>query len=626
MDWNPNNANNLSKPKQPTRSRYRLRAGSERSLRSFTVVAHNHNPIIRIMILVSLIIMAGCTLELHRVQAEAEFAPLIATLADELNLTYPALRAQDPSQYAPIFYLQYEVRNRQVAFLDASFGSLTRDQLERKSYLDIDLRVGSPDLDNTHPLRDRGGRGGRGDRRDALEIPFDEDGPALKRVLRLATDQAYKAAQEKYQKVLADIAVKVEEEDRAPDFAPEPAHTYAEPIPRLESDFTEWRGKLETWSAQFNAHSHITSASIGFDAVIDSYYFVNSEGSKIQTVSRVYHLVINAEAVADDGMKLELSESFYAPDLQTLVSEQTVLTTIQELAVMLADLKTAPLAEPYIGPAILNGKSAGVFFHEIFGHRIEGFRQKYEHEGKTFAKKVGESILPDFLSVYDDPTLPKLGAIHLRGHYRYDNEGVPAQRVTVVDNGVLKDFLLSRSPLNDSERSNGHGRRSPGLEPIARQGNLIIEATKINSLMELRAMLIAECRRQNKPYGLWFQNIQGGFTQTRRSSTQGFKVIPLIVYRVYTDGRPDELVRGADIVGTPLTSFSKIIAAGNDPTVFNGTCGAESGWVPVSAVAPSILVSEIEIAKKAKAHDKPPLLPPPAPTTPPDTSIGEEVK
>jgi predicted Zn-dependent protease len=264
-----------------------------------------------------------------------------------------------------------------------------------------------------------------------------------------------------------------------------------------------------------------------------------------------------------------------------------------------------------VGPAIFSGRAAGVFFHEIFGHRVEGHRQKDESEGQTFTKSVGTKVLPDFLSVVFDPTRRKAAGIDLNGWYDYDDEGVKARPVTSVENGTLKNFLMSRSPMQGFDHSNGHGRRQPGLEPVSRQSNLIVESSKAVPEAKLKQMLIEEVKRQNKPYGLYFRDITGGFTTTARAGLQAFKVIPVIVYRVYADGRPDELVRGADIVGTPLASFSKILATSDQPEVFNGYCGAESGSVPVSAVSPAILVGEIEIEKKAKAQDRPPLLPPP---------------
>jgi predicted Zn-dependent protease len=205
-----------------------------------------------------------------------------------------------------------------------------------------------------------------------------------------------------------------------------------------------------------------------------------------------------------------------------------------------------------------------------------------------------------------------MDGVDLNGWYDYDDEGVKARPVTAVDGGVLKTFLMSRSPIKGFDHSNGHGRRQPGYEVVSRQSNLIVQSSRAVAEAKLRQLLLDEVGRQNKPYGLYFRDITGGFTTTQRAGLQAFKVIPVIVYRVYADGRPDELVRGADIVGTPLASFSKILATGDRAEVFNGYCGAESGTVPVSAVSPSILVSEIEIEKKAKSNDRPPLLPAPA--------------
>jgi predicted Zn-dependent protease len=298
-------------------------------------------------------------------------------------------------------------------------------------------------------------------------------------------------------------------------------------------------------------------------------------------------------------------------DAAGLPDDKAILAAIDRVANDVSALLRAPEAEPFVGPAIFSGRAAGVFFHEIFGHRVEGHRQKDESEGQTFTKSVGTKVLPDFLSVVFDPTRRKVGAVDLNGWYDYDDEGVKGQRVTVVDKGVLKTFLMSRSPIRGFDHSNGHGRRQPGFEVVSRQSNLIVESANAVTEARLRQMLIGEIKKQNKPYGLYFRDITGGFTTTQRAGLQAFKVIPVIVYRVYADGRPDELVRGTDIVGTPLASFAKILATSDKPEVFNGYCGAESGSVPVSAVSPAILVSEIEIEKKAKSQDRPPLLPEP---------------
>jgi TldD protein len=220
-------------------------------------------------------------------------------------------------------------------------------------------------------------------------------------------------------------------------------------------------------------------------------------------------------------------------------------------------------------------------------------------------------VLPDFLSVYDDPAREQVGALDLNGFYRYDDEGVRASRVAVVEKGVLKTFLMSRTPVPGFDRSNGHGRKQAGFKAVGRQGNLIVETARAVPDDKLRELLLEECRKQGRPFGLFFTDISGGSTFTGRGIPQSFAVRPIMVYRVYTDGRPDELVRGADLIGTPLVSFSKILAAGDTPAVFNGQCGAESGWVPVAAVSPSILTAQIEIQKQATSTARPPILPPP---------------
>ena len=338
---------------------------------------------------------------------------------------------------------------------------------------------------------------------------------------------------------------------------------------------------------------------------------VDSDGALIQSGQSYARLFLNCSGTADDGMEISRYQSFDSDRLEGLPSGPEIAEQIHRLIGELDTLRKAPLAEPYSGPAILVNRASAVFFHEIFGHRIEGHRQKSEMEGQTFARKVNEKILPDFLSIYDDPTLKEFDGKFLRGYFKFDDEGVKAQDVTVVDKGVLKNFLMSRSPINNFSKSNGHGRMQAGMEVCSRQGNLKVKSTNEYPFDTLLVMLKNECLRQGKPYGLVFYDISGGFTQTGRYGPQSFKVIPLLVYRYYADGRLPEAIRGVDIVGTPLSSFEKIIATGNDYDIFNGTCGAESGWVPVSGISPSILVSQLEVEKKAKEQEKPPILKPP---------------
>ena len=335
---------------------------------------------------------------------------------------------------------------------------------------------------------------------------------------------------------------------------------------------------------------------------------VTTEGTKLLHGRPFARLIIFARGKASDGMDLQTMESFESDDASKLPSDAEILNAVKKAGANLTSLLKAPLSDPYVGPAILSGRASGVLFHEIFGHRIEGHRQKDDSEGQTFTKAINTAVLPSFLSVIFDPTRKTFGDVTLNGYFQYDDEGVRARKVTVVEDGILKTFLMSRSPVNGFPSSNGHGRRSPGNEVVSRQSNLIVESSKAVSDAELRRMLIAEVKRQNKPYGLYFDQVTGGYTTTGRQGLQAFTVIPLVVYRVYPDGRPDEMIRGVDIVGTPLASFAKITATSNKSEVFNGICGAESGNVPVSAISPALLVSEIEVQSKERSQDRPPFL------------------
>ncbi|MBD3336376.1 MAG: peptidase U62, partial [Candidatus Eisenbacteria bacterium] len=509
-----------------------------------------------------------------------------------------------------VYFLQYAVTEHRSYDLSIHDGGFTAPDSDHGRYLDVDLRVGSMELDNTHEIRGGSWRDNYAGRR-LVRFPLENRITAIRAALWNETEYQYSKAQERYTKVLSNRQVKVEEEDLSDDFSPaEPQH-YVEEVAVTPVDEELWRSILAEAGEYLAGAPHVQESRCTFSVDDEITYMVNSDGTRLQHGNNYIRLILSIEGMADDGMELRRSQYWSAAAVENLPGRDSVMAEARRLVAELESLIDAPVVEPYIGPAILRNRASGVFFHEIFGHRIEGHRQKSESEGQTFTKKVGEQILPEFISIYDDPTLKRAANEDLRGFYRFDDEGVPAQPVPVVENGVLQNFLTSRSPIENFPTSNGHGRRQFGYGVVARQGNLIIESRKTVPYDELRAMLIAECRRQEKPYGLIFDDISGGFTLTGRSGPQAFKVNPLLVYRVHADGRPDEVVRGVDIVGTPLTSFSKILMGGDDPAVFNGTCGAESGGVPVSAVSPSILVAEIEVEKRRKGQDRPPILPPP---------------
>lgn len=303
-------------------------------------------------------------------------------------------------------------------------------------------------------------------------------------------------------------------------------------------------------------------------------------------------------------MELPLTESYFAFKPEGLPSDKEMVQDVNAVVTNLIALRNAPTAEPFSGPALMSGEAAGVFFHEIFGHRIEGSRMKNENDAQTFKKKVNEAVLPTTFSVYCDPQMKEFSGLNLNGHYKFDDEGQKGQHVNIVEKGILSNFLMSSSPIKGFNSSNGHGRAQFSYQPVSRQSNLVIETSEPKKEEELRAELIRLAKEQDKPYGYLFQKVVGGFTYITRFSPNTFNVIPTLVYRVYTDGRPDELVRGMDMTGTPLSMFSQIYQAGGKIEIFNGICGAESGGVPVSSVSPMILVKMIETQKKAKSQER----------------------
>jgi predicted Zn-dependent protease len=535
-------------------------------------------------------------------------SPVSQALEQEMKRAFDLLKQNgNPAPY----FISYSVRENESVDIEASLGALTNSQKDRSRLLDVDVRVGNYDLDNTHEIRgQRGSNTGPAFSYPVL-MPIDNDVDALRSVIWLETDRKYKAAVERFIQVRANRTIKVDEEDTSADMSRQPNEKAGLPFQTIDVNVANWEKKLKTFSALFNKTPEIYEGTVSLSTNADNDYVVNSEGTSIQHGRDSWRISIYARTKADDGMELYRFEAFDSHTADRLPSDEKIRQTIETMVADLKALRAAPVIEPFTGPAILSGRASGVFFHEIFGHRIEGHRQKSESEGQTFTKKVNQAILPDFISVVDDPTTERMVGVDLNGYYKFDDDGVAAQKVTVVDKGILKNFLMSRSPVSGFETSNGHGRKAPGYRTVGRQGNLIVQAANTVPEAKLRAMLIDEAKKQGKSFGLLFKDISGGFTLTGRSSPQSFQVTPIMVYRIYVDGRPDELVRGVDLIGTPLTSFSKIVAAGDTPEVFNGFCGAESGYVPVSAVSPAILTTQIEVQKKAKSSERPPILPPP---------------
>ncbi len=530
---------------------------------------------------------------------------LEVALVAELERSVDALEGAEH----PPHYVSLAVQDIEQVTVSARDGTLAADTTERARFLDVDLRTGSPELDSTHPLR--GFSALADDTRGPVQLPL-TDGYALQHAVWAEIDARYRNAAERIVVLRANQNVKVEEEDPAPDFEPREAVVARQEVPSLALDGSAWAGVLTTLSARIDGSPtvHRSAVTLQGDRTVNT--FVDTEGTRLQHGRRHLRVSMQLATIAPDGdeVSVYVSKDVHDPAHRPTPAE---LAGWADDAVAQLDARvSAPRAEPYSGPVLLTGRAAAVFFHEVLGHRVEGHRQKREDEGKTFADQVGQQVLPRWLDVVDDPRLPELAGEDLNGHYTFDDEGVPAQEAVIVDDGVFRGFLLYRSPIPGFPTSNGHGRRSTGNAAEARMGNTWIRAQQGLSDAALRQRMIGLVRSQGLQYGYVVDEIEGGFTLTGRVTPNAFNVRASTTWRVYADGRPDELVRGIDLVGTPLVAFSNIVAAGDTPAVFNGVCGSDSGWVPVSAIAPAILFERLEFQLKEKGQDRPPLMVKPA--------------
>jgi len=526
---------------------------------------------------------------------------LLSTLQQELDRAMASLSKADPAPY----FISYSANEESGSVIMASNGALVANMKRHDRTVDVSVRVGSRDLDNTHGEN-------RFNAIATASLPLEDKPDAIARVLWLNTDRMYKKASQAYLEVKTNTKVRAEEEDSSPDFSTEKPQVFiGKGIVPPKFDQHDWEERVRRYSAIFAKYPDIENSTVVLLVQDSTRYFVSSEGSRLVDSRPLIRVLALGSTRSGDGMELARSETFDASSFDKLAPEQVMTAKIEKIAQDLQKLKKAPVVEPFNGPALLSGRAAAVFFHEVVGHRLEGQRQRGENEGQTFTKMIGKAVLPKFLSVEDDPTLPSLEGIELSGKYNYDEEGEKSRRVELIANGILKQFLMSRMPVKGFMQSNGHGRGQSGLMPVGRQGNLIVRSNKTVPDAQLRQELINEIKKQKKPFGLYFEDIAGGFTLTMRNMPQAFQVMPLMVWKVYPDGRPDELVRGVDIIGTPLNALNRIVLTGQKIDIFNGECGAESGSVPVAAAAPAMLFSEIEVQKVAQGHDRPPVLPPP---------------
>lgn len=529
----------------------------------------------------------------------------ISVMKEELQRGFDTYQKQNPS----IYYLSYTYTEIKNNYLSIFANGIEEDESDAKALLEVSARAGSPKMDNTRPLKNHLERTSfvKG---DTVPVPSRQESLAFRRSLWNLTESMVKTAQSDFLQVQADNQTASERQDKSDDFVFPPKSSFCRREPEITVDMESLKKRLVRLSNIIRGHREVLDSNFYVTTRQGHRYFVDSVGTELVTPFLYMRLGYSFSSKTPDGLFLSRGKTYDVLNQQDWPDEKTLRRDMEQSLRELKELKNAPEAEPITVPAILKNRAMAVFVHEVLGHRMEGHRQKQDSFGKTFTSKVGQLVTAPFITIVDDATLRSFNGEPLRGFYEYDDEGVKVRPVTLVENGVLREFLMSSSPINGFSVSNGHGRRSEGRSPVARMGVTRLIAAKTVSYDELERLLLEEIKRQHKPYGYVIDDLSGGFTMTQTSFPQVFKLEPQYVYRLYPDGRK-EVVRGADMVGTPLVSFGKILAAADDDAVFNGTCGAESGWVPVSSIAPSVLLEALEIEKTEKGSQKPPILPAP---------------
>ena len=505
--------------------------------------------------------------------------------------------------YPPPYYLSVRVNETRHAELRCARGGVRNESSSRQLLATPDVRVGSYELDN-HPLAPS-------DRYVGREIPDIDDALAVRHGLWLKLDEEYKGAAADFLRKQALRVRRGKTEYDTDDFTREEPRSIEDPpaLPAFDADGAAAAARCSAMSRDVEGKD-VLGSFVEVQRETQRGWFLDSSGAKVRSAGSWARLEAGAQAMTGDGMRVNAYRSFMAPTAAGLPDPARLAKTAREMVADLAALKAASSTSPFNAPALID-PSVGAAVVQALASRLSGDEQRNPDGAQTFRDRLGKAVLPEAISLDDDPTLAEFQGEPLVGHYAVDDQGVPARKVTLVEKGVLKNFLLSRYPVIGFARSNGHGRAEPGRDPMGRAANLVLRVDHPLSEPQLLDRLREETAKRGKPYGIYIKKARSWTQQDKTGQQQAFRLLPTLVYVVDAKTGAQTLVRDLDMVGTPLDLLGRILAAGDDARVTSGFVDQPSGSLPVSAVCPTLLLGEVELQRAETKPERPMVLPAP---------------
>lgn len=594
--------------------------------------------------LLSATLCSGLALSAH---AQQDNDHTLQAMRDEMARAKSRLELTIPNIARPVrpYYIEYRLLDLDVREVVAEFGALLSTTHTRNRFMNVDARVGDYKLDSSNFVSDEGFRGFIG---PTGSVGIDRDYDSLRQDLWIATDQAFKEAVETFSRKQAYLSSLARQSD-IDDFAKAEPVQLIEPLETPDWTNRNWEQEARDASATLRGFTEIQESRVTYYLVYATEYFLTSEGTEIRQNRRFAAIEAGMNALADDGVPVNHYYATYAARPADLPNVETVRKGLNVAGTELMALRTAPPAQDYTGPVLFEARAATSLLAQVLGPAINGARPAISFSpvmeqmlsglgGKSdWMGRLGARVLPPGVSLVDDPGAREFKGTPLIGGYAVDEEGVRAQKITLVENGTLKGELMSRRPGSDFEQSNGHGRAAFLNDAKPTMTNLFFTSSETLSAGEMKKKFLDSCRAEKLSYCLVVREMdnpalsllhQEDFSELLASFAGGAGTgdrLPLVVYRVYPESGREEMIRGSRIIGLNTRALRSLAGIGNDSLAFNymqsqingfagtalGAFGSAQGGLPASVVAPSLFFEELEVRGARGEAKRRPLLPPP---------------